>query len=77
METAGEGGAWGIALLADFLVHREQNQSLEDYLDQQVFNGMVQSTLNPDPEDEKGFDAYMKRFVQCIPAETAAVREMV
>ena len=73
METAGEGGAWGIALLADYMAHRDQAQSLEDYLDEKVFHGMKQSTLAPNPEDEQGFDAYMKRFMDCIPAEKAAV----
>ena len=71
METAGEGGAWGIALLADYMLNGN-GQSLEDYLDQQVFAGMKQSTMEPDPEDEAGFDAYMKRFLGCIPAQIAA-----
>ena len=68
METAGEGGAWGIALLADYMVYRSDGESLEDYLDNHVFNGMKQFTVTPDPEDEKGFDIYMKRFVSCLPA---------
>ena len=73
METAGEGGAWGIALLADYMLSKD-GLSLEDYLDQKVFAGMNQHTVQPDPEDEAGFDAYMKRFLACIPAQIAAAQ---
>jgi sugar (pentulose or hexulose) kinase len=73
METAGEGGAWGIALLADFMINRENNEKLEDYLQNKVFAGMEQKTIHPSPEDENGFDLYMKRFIECIPAQKAAV----
>ena len=72
METAGEGGAWGIALLADYLVYRAENESLEDYLQDHVFTGMKQVTVAPDPVIEEGFDKYMERFVACIPAQKAA-----
>ena len=64
METAGEGGAWGIALLADYLVYRKKDEALEDYLQNHVFT--------PDPEDETGFNRYMDRFISCIPAQKAA-----
>ena len=73
MQTAGEGGAWGIALLADYRIHREKGESLEDYLENRVFSGMKQTTVSPDPKDEAGFDAYMARFVACLPAQQAAV----
>ena len=73
METAGEGGAWGIALLADYMLH-SSGLALEDYLDQRVFAGMNQKTVAPDPKDEAGFDAYMKRFLACIPAQIAAAQ---
>ncbi len=72
METAGEGGAWGIALLADYLVYRKKDEALEDYLQNHVFTGMKQITVAPDPDDEKGFSRYMDRFVSCIPAQKAA-----
>ena len=74
MQTAGEGGAWGIALLAAFMKSREGNQSLEEYLNRNVFSGMPQSTLAPLPEDEEGFDQYMEHFAACIPAQKAASR---
>ena len=72
METAGEGGAWGIALLADYMVHRSAEETLEDYLDHRVFSGMKQSTLAPDPADEAGMDQYMRRFTACLPVQRAA-----
>ncbi len=72
METAGEGGAWGIALLADYMVYRKGGETLEDYLQNRVFTGMKQITVAPDPEDEIGFNRYMDRFVRCIPAQRAA-----
>ena len=73
METAGEGGAWGIALLAEYMVYRKDHESLEDYLQDHVFSGMKKKTVSPDPEDEKGFDRYMEKFMACIPAQKAAV----
>ena len=72
METAGEGGAWGIALLADFMVNRGEGETLEDYLQDKVFTGMKKLTVSPDPNDEEGFNRYMDRFVSCIPAQKAA-----
>jgi sugar (pentulose or hexulose) kinase len=73
METAGEGGAWGIALLAEYCVNRNDGETLEDYLQNRVFAGMKKSTVAPDPQDEAGFDRYMERFMNCIPAQKAAV----
>ena len=72
METAGEGGAWGIALLADYLVYKNADETLEDYLQNRVFAGMKQMTVAPDPADEEGFNRYMERFVSCIPAQKEA-----
>ena len=73
METAGEGGAWGIALLAEFSLKHDPGESLEDYLQNHVFSGMKKCTVIPDPDDEAGFDVYMNRFLKCIPAQKAAV----
>lgn len=72
METAGEGGAWGIALLADYLISHSDGESLEDYLDRHVFAGMNRLTVEPDPTVEKGFDRYMDRFLHCLPAQKSA-----
>ncbi len=76
METAGEGGAWGIALLAEYMIRANAGETLEDYLQNHVFDGMKQITVSPDPEDETGFDRYMERFMACIPAQKAAVEGM-
>ena len=73
METAGEGGAWGIALLAEFSLKHDPGESLEDYLQNHVFSGMKKCTVIPDHDDEAGFDVYMNRFLKCIPAQKAAV----
>ena len=73
METAGEGGAWGIALLAEYTLLRNSGESLEDYLRDHVFAGMKKLTVSPDPDDEAGFDRYMEQFMRCIPAQKAAV----
>ena len=58
METAGEGGAWGIALLGSYLVNNEKKQSLADFLDENVFVGDAGIEVSPTPEDVAGFNAY-------------------
>ncbi len=73
METAGEGGAWGIALLASYMIHKGENQSLDNYLNEKVFAGQSGSTLAPDPEDVKGFDEFIQRYVNGLSIERAAV----
>ena len=74
METAGEGGPYGMALLASYMVCREAGESLGDYLNNKVFAGAKGSTLAPDPEDVKGFEAYLQNYVSGLAAEKAAVR---
>ena len=73
METAGEGGAWGIALLAEYMVYRAEGESLEDYLDNKVFTGMNCVTIEPDPKDVEGFEKFMEGYIALLPAERAAV----
>ena len=74
METAGEGGAWGIALLAAYLVNNEKRLSLADYLDQVVFAGNTGVEIAPTEEDVAGFNAYIENYKACIPVEEAAVK---
>ena len=74
MKTAGEGGPWGMALLAEYSLKREESESLEDYLQNRVFDKMEQNTVSPDPIDEAGFDTYMRQFIACLPIEKAAAR---
>ena len=73
METAGEGGAWGIALLASYLVNKEEGEALEDYLDNKVFAGNQGTTLNPDPAGVEGFNVFMERYMKGLDIERAAV----
>ena len=73
METAGEGGAWGMALLAAFLRHKVENESLEVYLSAKVFANQQESTIAPDPTDVAGFEAFMKRYIKGLDIERKAV----
>ena len=74
METAGEGGAWGIALLGSYLVNNEKKQSLTDFLDENVFVGDAGIEVSPTPEDVAGFNAYIENYKAGLPIEEAAVK---
>lgn len=73
METAGEGGAWGCALLASYMSRKKEGESLAEYLNQQVFSSMTRSTLNADEKDVEGFETFIRRYVKGLPIERAAV----
>lgn len=73
METAGEGGAWGAALLASYMIKKEEGETLDHYLAEKVFAGETGNLLEPDPEDEKGFAAFMERYKKGLSIERAAV----
>ncbi|MCR4994105.1 MAG: FGGY-family carbohydrate kinase [Bacteroidales bacterium] len=73
MATAGEGGAWGIALLAGFMVNNPEHLSLPDYLDKVVFAGNTGVEVAPSPEDVAGFNRYIENYKQSLPIEKAAV----
>ncbi|HLM05049.1 MAG TPA: FGGY-family carbohydrate kinase [Blastococcus sp.] len=72
-DVAGEGGAWGIAVLAAFSAAGSPERSLADHLDSRVFAGAGLQTAEPDPLDVVGFDAFMQRYVAALPVERAAV----
>lgn len=74
METAGEGGAWGIALLGSYLVNNDKKQSLADFLDEKVFAGNAGVEVSPTAEDVAGFNAYIENYKACLPVEEAAVK---
>ncbi|WP_283609371.1 xylulokinase [Faecalispora anaeroviscerum] len=76
METAGEGGAWGIALLAAYLREKRDGQPLKDYLARQVFASIESESIRPNPEDEAGFTAFMKRYREGLAIERAAVQHL-
>jgi sugar (pentulose or hexulose) kinase len=73
MESAGEGGAWGIALLAAYMLHKATNEPLETYLSNKVFAGEHGTTIAPDPADVDGFTAFMERYKKGLIIERAAV----
>lgn len=73
MKTAGEGGAWGMAILANYRIQKEAEESLEEYLDNKVFKGYEGITLSPDPEDVAGFEAFGQRYVEGLPIVREAV----
>ena len=74
METAGEGGAWGIALLAGYLINNEEKLSLADYLDKKVFAGNTGVEIAPTAEDVAGFDKYIETYKAGLAIEKAAVK---
>jgi sugar (pentulose or hexulose) kinase len=73
METAGEGGAWGIALLAAYMLNKSSGEPLEAYLSNKVFAGEKGSTIAPDAKDVEGFAAFMERYKKGLVIERAAV----
>ncbi|MFN2174766.1 MAG: xylulokinase [Anaerolineales bacterium] len=73
LETAGEGGAWGIALLAYYMIRKKENEPLEDYLSNKVFAGEKGSTIAPNQADLDGFAEFMERYKKGLAIERAAV----
>lgn len=76
METAGEGGPYGMALLAAYIIDKSEGESLEDYLSNRVFVNAVSTTLQPDPEDVKGFNDFMKQYRSGLQIEQAAIKAL-
>jgi sugar (pentulose or hexulose) kinase len=76
METAGEGGAWGIALLASYMKNKEAGETLDAYLENKVFAGQQGETMNPDASDVAGFDEFLARYTAGLPIERAAVESL-
>ena len=76
METAGEGGAWGIALLAAYEVLREEDETLESYLADKVFAGNEGVRMEPDAGDVVGFEKFIERFKNGLSIEQEAIRKM-
>ncbi len=76
MDTASEGGPWGMALLAAYLVDGKKYGKLEDYLEQKIFAGQAGSTLEPTEEEIAGFETFTERYKAGLAAEEAAVESM-
>ena len=76
MDTAGEGGAWGIALLAAWMIGKQGTETLADYLDNRVFTSMTGTTIEPDERDEEGFEVFMERYLAGLEIEKKAIEVM-
>lgn len=76
METAGEGGAWGIAILASYMFWKENEETLDTYLSEKVFAGQTGEEIQPEPADVKGFDTFIRRYKKGLSIERAAVENL-
>lgn len=77
MKTAGEGGPWGMALLASYMLRKEDKESLGDFLGSRVFHGDTGESVNPDAEDVKGFETFTARYKEGIAIEKAAGEHLI
>lgn len=76
MDSAAEGGAWGIAALAAYMIRKGDGETLESYLAEKVFAGNGGTTINPDSNDVAGFEAFIERYVAGLAVEKAAVEHV-
>ena len=76
MESAGEGGPWGIALLANYMISKDENETLEDFLTLKVFSSQDIDTLQPTEEGNKQFSAFLDRYKDMLEVEKTAVKQL-
>ena len=76
MQSAGEGGPYGMALLTAYLLWKEKGESLEDFLEKKVFASANATTLMAEPEDVKGFEIFLERYKKALPVEVAAINSI-
>jgi len=76
METAGEGGAWGMAVLASYMMNKENAGTLDQYLKENVFKSQKTITLKPDAKDVEGYEKYLERYKAGLSVERAAVESV-
>lgn len=76
MDTASEGGAWGMAILASYMNNKKDGETLEDYLKANVFANTTGSVEQPDSDDVKGFDEFIKKYSKGLAIERAAVENL-
>ena len=76
METAGEGGPYGMALLGAYMLWKDEGESLPDYLDRKAFARAKVSTLMADEADTAGFTAFLERYQKALPLERAAIESL-
>lgn len=77
METAGEGGPWGMALLAAYMIEKSEGESLGEYLEKKVFAENEGTSMNPKQKDIDGFEVFIERYKQGIAIENAAVKNLI
>lgn len=75
--TAGDGGAWGMAILASYMLNKDENESLEDFLDNRVFEDVDLKEIYPDGLDVDGFEEFMERYKKGLAIEEAAVGNLI
>jgi len=73
MDSAAEGGAWGIAILASYLINKEAGETLPSFLNNRIFKDNKPKRIEPDKNDAEGFARFMERYLNGIPVERAAV----
>ena len=76
METAGEGGAWGMALLAAYMDQKDPGETLSGYLAEKIFKGQQGTSLDPEPEMTEGFEAFIRRYKAGLAIERAAIESL-
>jgi len=76
IETAGEGGAWGVALLASYMKNKEDDETLGSYLEDKVFYKQKKYQVVPNPIDIEGFNHFMKYYSACLTIERAAIEAL-
>lgn len=73
MKTAGEGGPWGVAILAEYMVGKADGETLDEYLENKVFASMDSTEIAPDAEDIAGFNKFLENYKKGLAAEKVAV----
>lgn len=76
MESSGEGGAYGMALLGSYYLEKEDGETLPDYLDKKVFADVKTTTVMADKEDIDGFNAFIKQYVAALEVEKEAIKSV-
>ena len=76
MATAGEGGPYGMALLAAYMANKAEGESLEEYLNTRVFANAKGTTLQPEPADVEGFGRYIQSYRALVDVERKAVEKL-
>lgn len=77
LDTAGEGGAWGMAVLASYMQNKDEKESLENYMDSNVFQNDNGKTMMPDKKDVEGFNQFIEQYKTCFDVEKTAIKLMV